>query len=589
VEGAASCPESLADRWHTQWEEALAVWSRFTRLSPPTLCRDEAEEQREGLTASFAMIRLRDHAVVIALRQIESRGLQRFAVPILAHEIGHHVYAPGDLADHARLLARIRVGLPTRENLAGYVANLYTDLLINDRLQRGAALDMAGVYRALREEPVDGLWALYLRIYETLWSLPFGTLGAAAVDARTRTDAALGARLIRAYARDWVKGGGRFAALCLPYLMEAGEEELQRLAAWFDTRDAGAGGEAPDGLTELDDDEGSGAIHPAEDPDLTGLGGPAEPEDGPGDGTGRAIRGGRKHNYRDPLRYVELMRSAGVELSEDELVLRYYRERARPHLIRFPVRMSRLAADPLPEGVETWEPGSPLEDIDWTETAARSPVVVPGVTTVQRVFGTSEGAQPERIPLDLYLGVDCSGSMQNPRYAVSYPVLGAVIMALSALRAGARVRAVLSGEPGSHSSTDGFERREREILKVLTGYLGTGYAFGVLRLQEDLLDAPPPKRPVHLMVVTDSDIFHMLGEVKTGWEIAERALRAAGGGGTLVLHMNGPQGREAPIERLRGFGWDVRFVASWEDLVAFARAFSRATWGRDEAARGPRA
>ena len=579
MEGTALAPpESLEERWRARWEAALAAWSRFTKLSPPTWCRSGRQEQKEGLTGSFAMIRLQDHAVVIGLRQIEALGLQSFAVPILAHEIGHHVYAPGDLADHARLLARVRVGLPSLERLAGYVANLYTDLLINDRLQRAAGLDMAGVYRALRREPIDGLWALYVRIYEMLWSLPSGSLGAVAVSERTRTDAALGARLIRAYARHWLDGGGRFAALCLPYLMEMREADLQALAPWFDTRDAGAGGEAPDGLTELDEDEESGAIHPAEDPELTGLDGPAEEEDGPAVGGGRATRGGRKHRYRTPSSYVELMRSVGVNLSEDELLRRYYRERARPHLIRFPAREAPRATDPLPEGVETWEPGSPLADVDWVETVARSPIVVPGVTTVQRVFGTGEGASPERVPLDLYVGVDCSGSMANPKHVVSYPVLGAVILALSALRAGARVRAVLSGEPGEHSATDGWERREKEILRVLVGYLGTGYAFGVLRLKEDFLDAPPLRRPAHAVVVTDADVFHMLGEVKDGWEIAEQTLQRAGGGGTFVLHMPDERHWGRQVARLRGMGWDVRFVARWEDVVEFARAFSRRTW-----------
>ena len=32
----------------------------------------------------------------------------------------------------------------------------------------------------------------------------------------------LGARLIRSYARDWLDGSGKFAALCLPYLLVTG-------------------------------------------------------------------------------------------------------------------------------------------------------------------------------------------------------------------------------------------------------------------------------------------------------------------------------------------------------------------------------
>jgi hypothetical protein len=61
--------------------------------------------------------------------------------------------------------------------------------------------------------------------------------------------------------------------------------------------------------------------------------------------------------------------------------------------------------------------------VDWPESLTRSPQVIPGVTTVKRVYGTSEGTSPEKVPVDLYLGVDCSGSMLNPRYGLSYPVL----------------------------------------------------------------------------------------------------------------------------------------------------------------------
>ena len=57
-------------------------------------------------------------------------------------------------------------------------------------------------------------------------------------------------------------------------------------------------------------------------------------------------------------------------------------------------------------------------------------------------------------------------------------------MVLSALRAGARVKVVLSGEPGQSVSTEGFVRDPEICLRTLTNYLGTGYAFGIHRLAE---------------------------------------------------------------------------------------------------------
>src|SRR5262245_38470124 len=95
------------------------------------------------------MIRLLDQRVVVDLETVHRLSLDDYGVEILAHEVGHHVYAPGNATDQFRLIGRIRRALPTLERFAPLVANLYTDLYINDRLQRHANLRIADVYRAL--------------------------------------------------------------------------------------------------------------------------------------------------------------------------------------------------------------------------------------------------------------------------------------------------------------------------------------------------------------------------------------------------------------------------------------------------------
>ncbi len=190
---------------------------------------------------------------------------------------------------------------------------------------------------------------------------------------------------------------------------------------------------------------------------------------------------------RSPFEYSEILKATGVELSLREITARYYKERALAHLIPFPTRISQQVSDPLPEGLEGWEISEPLEQIDWLGTLLGGSQVIPGITTRQRLYGDSPGTTPEKEPLDLYLGVDCSGSMRDPAHYVSYPILAGTIMVLSALRAGARVKVVLSGEPGNSISTDGFIRQEQELLRLMTNYLGTGYAFGIHRLEETFM------------------------------------------------------------------------------------------------------
>ena len=280
-----------------------------------------------------------------------------------------------------------------------------------------------------------------------------------------------------------------------------------------------------------------------------------------------------------------MLRATGVNLPEELLVARYYRERALPNLIRFPSRREPQAVDPLPEGLDQWDAGQSLEEIDWPGTLLGSPVVVPGFTTRRRVYGENPGFDPERTPIDLYLGVDCSGSMHNPARALSYPVLAGTIIALSALRSGSRVMVVLSGEPGQTVSTDGFIRDEWTILRTLTGYLGTGTTFGIHRLDTTFAGRRSDSRAVHILIVSDTDIFSALEQTaggQLGWDVARAALATARGGGTYVLNMpatfdGGPFAGHC--QRMEQEGWSLARVSSWAELVGFARRFSETQYG----------
>jgi hypothetical protein len=84
------------------------------------------------------------------------------------------------------------------------------------------------------------------------------------------------------------------------------------------------------------------------------------------------------------------------------------------------------------------------------------------------------------------------------------------------------------------------------------------------------------ERKTHILIITDSDIFSMLGR-SSGWDIAEEALQKAGGGGTYVLHrVNTERG---DVTRMEKQGWTVYGLTEWESLVRFAREFSRKRYG----------
>lgn len=597
--------DALQSKFEAAWPAALAAYSPYTRLPEPIWCRTREDEKREGLEGSFAMIRMKDDRIVVSLREVAVRDLGDHAQAILAHEVGHYVHAPGTLEAQVRLLDRIRRTLPPElRSHAALVANLYTDLLLNDRLQRSGAADVAAVYKALRNDGGDPLWTWYARTYERLWALPSNTL-TAPPKPEMELDADLGARLIRHFRDHWLDGAAEFALLVERYLPDMGRTK-PLLPPWIDmTGDGvGVGDRIPDGFTE-DDFDPANVKHPMYDERLNGgMAGTEPKKDGKaeaeGDGEtqkesgrdgGKATRGDGRPDTRTvtrgPAEWLELMKAAGVKREPVDLLGHYYRELAMPHVIPFPSQRIEHAGDPLPEGLDPWEAGSPLERIDWNETLVRSPVVIPGVTTVERSWGIAEGGEPERRVPDLYVGIDCSGSMGNPAAQLSYPVVAGVVLVLSALRAGARVMACLSGEwqgNGEFTQTEGFVRNEKKLLGVLTDYLGTGASFGLPRLVQTFALAPPRKRPAHLVVVSDSDLFSEIDGTKNGWDLAKRAIDRAGGGATAVLRLDGADRYANWLGKMTAAGFECHLVASEGELVDFARAFARKTFHFEGAA-----
>ena len=583
----SAAPQKLGQAWIDAWPAALAAWSPYTRLKSPLLCLSSGSAKTEGLTGSFAMIRLVDQTVVIDLEQVAALGIGDYAVEVLAHEIGHHVYAPASVTDHTRSLARMLPALPTVTQHAPMIANLYTDLLINDRLMRSAGLRMPALMEAVVRagEGKSRLWQLYLRTYELLWGLRHGALTHAEVrDDAIEVDARLSARLVRHYARHWLDGAARYAVVVLPYLIDD-SKAAEPLSPLMDTRHAGAGGQ-PEGLTQMDAGELDGLPQPGEgddfspDPALSGLeqARAAARAAATKKGTGQA---------RDPFKYGELLKLAGLKLNEQEAAIRYYAERARPYLVPFPTLPAEESEDPLPEGLDLWESGDPMELIDWRESLSISPRPIPGLTTVQRHYGSQPGHERARQALDLDLYVDSSGSMPDPRSALSWPALAGAVICLSALRAGAAVQVSLWSGHQQVTTTKGFVRSADEALKVLTGYYGGSTQFPLPTLRETHAARLKLKRPTHILQVSDdgaSTMFDTPDERGTpGWDVCAKALKQAGGGGTLALNIQANWDESTQTHNAYGWikrardeqGWLVHPVATLEDLLGFALAFTR--------------
>lgn len=572
--------ERLIADWEALYPECLKLWSMFTRLRLPVFCRDRGEAKKEELLGSFAQIRLTDHRIILDMQYVLSLGLGDFGREIMGHEIGHHVYCPADLSDYGRMIARMRRSLPGHEDLAPFIGNLYTDLLINDRLFRTHGLKMDRIYSKLKQGSGDKLWNLYMRIYEILWALPKMTLAAYEIPDEMEGDARLACDLVRAFAREWIKGSGRFAAICLPYIIDNEHDKTREyLKPWIDTRSPGGSDALPEGLTGMDEGEDDDSLHPVLDgEDAKKKKSPGQTDKSPGRSDG---------NYREPYEYGELLKAMGIKISEREAAMRYYRERAIPHLIPFPVQETPQSREPLPEGLDVWDISSPLERIDWIETGLRSPVVIPGLTTLERHYGVDSGGAPDAEPVDLDLYVDSSGSMPNPQYVTSYLTLAGTIIALSALRSGSRVQATLWSGTGQFETTKGFTSREEEILAVLCGFFGGATAFPIHVLRDTYSERSPRTRRVHILIISDEgvDTLYSVDEKRNkGYDIAGMALKNSRHGGTMVLNLYRPWKDIPDLVKAAAQGWDVYRVTGWDELVDFSRSFVKRHYQRKNTA-----
>ena len=612
-------PDSLGAlnaHWRATWPRALSAWSAFTMLRDPQIDGGDNAQPARLRDGEIAAIRLLDQTVMVNLYTVRDIGLQHHALEVLAHEIGHHVYVPGNLSDNARMIAAIKPiysGMPN--SIPHLIANLYGDLLINDRLQRRANLDMAGVYRKMKEraqkftneknkeEPATAVWKVYTRSYEHLWRLPMGSISPAGVSREANVDAILIARLVRHFAGDWLTGVRRYAFIMYPYVAEDEQNKQQQTfvrLGMSDMKNAGASSAGdsdcnaiPDGLSGKDGWEYGEEDGFEADPFGPGdFGEPVNrpPEKDSPDRVGRAKLKiepppntaptkdgkGMKGQFREPFEYGELLKALGLKLKDHEITTRYYRERALPHLIPFPQRQAPHVSEPLAEGTESWEAGSALDDLDMMSSLIRSPVMIPGVTTEQRVYGESPGSDPARAPMDLDIYVDCSGSMPCPAVNISYLALAGTILALSALRAGARVQATLWSGAGQYDTSGGFTRDEARILGIVTGYICGGTAFPLNVLRDTYVNRRADTTPAHIVIISDDGVDTILAKDEKGIEgakLCSDALARARGGATMVLNIGAKNW--AANDTLLKLGFAIHRVTDWTQLVAFAREFVR--------------
>ena len=194
------------------WQDALDLWG--VALHDPVLVEGAGE-------ASFAWF-VFPSEVSVDLALLEAAGGADHLGSVFAHEIGHHVLAPGTRLDEFKVVHQMARAITALDEwsdgrggqadlgTATRLANLWEDLLVNARVARlqrrrladagrpGEEPDIVALWRLLNRPGSESpaLWWVYRRAHELVWSLPRGTFCDVAppdvVDDQQRADRAAG-------------------------------------------------------------------------------------------------------------------------------------------------------------------------------------------------------------------------------------------------------------------------------------------------------------------------------------------------------------------------------------------------------------
>jgi hypothetical protein len=541
---------------------------------------------------------------------------------IFAHELGHHVLAPSTRIDslkirHQMARALLASGAPSVSgDHAGYLANMWNDLLVNTRLallQRrttdtssglsGTAADEPGIVRSLRittrqgYDSEDRLWWVYRRTYELVWNLVPGALCPPAPPAPAALPA-LATHVEEPLAK--VQEKFREKELALRAARRAAAEAAHALDAVIVSRPELDAGLAAELIRTFLADPVSGALRfgllaapylleaDRAGSQNTGTAGPmmgdacAADDGAPTAGElGRVLADGRlrapipgRDGVVDSAEGSASSHGQGFGVAEtlalydgadaDTVMAAYYRSEAAPWVR--PLTQTRPARPDasIPGPIALWEMGDDLADIDWAASVRSAPDIVAGVTTRRRTWLDDEPvAAEESIELDLY--IDSSGSMPDPRRG-SPAVLAGTILALSILRGGGRVRVTSFSGPGQVAGVDRFTRDHVSIVGGLTAFIGGGTSFplDLYGARYSRLPAPGAATRRHVVVLSDDGLRSMFGVGNEPFAATAATVRSKLTTGTLVLL----DARQQVSDLAERAGYDVVYLDTMADAPA---------------------
>jgi hypothetical protein len=104
-------------------------------------------------------------------------------------------------------------------------------------------------------------------------------------------------------------------------------------------------------------------------------------------------------------------------------------------------------------------------------------------------------------------------------------------------------------------------------------------------MRDTYADRKPTARAVHLLVISDDGVTTMFDKDErggSGRDASAMGLRNARGGGTMILNLYSDWQQDARLVEAHQQGWEIYVVRTLEELVPFAREFSRRQYALEQ-------
>ncbi len=511
---STSFEENLTRIASDAWDQAISDYY-FPSLAKPKLVFDVS--RKEGF-----YIDTDEWRVTLNLLEVPSfindKEIHDYIHSISQHEIGHYDLCPYDGLTNAALLSAAMKKVS--ELFAPLVVNIFSDLLIDTnlrgrfskltewRMREGIKDVMAHDKGSEEEGKFSETWKILVKAYEYLWGVDFKltSIDFDKVDPKAREVAKIVAPKLLDKTT-WPNKVTKIAALLKPNLdndftLQVGQRVSGR----------GVGLQGPEDYErQFGDPSEIKSREKVQGKEPVGSGSDAE-------------RFAKDRNFKD---FGSPARMSGI-IKDGSTLAAWYRGRAKD-LISIHVYEAKPGGS-LPAYPETWRMGDQLEDLDILLSAQVSPIIIPNITTRKWRLKEGPARLEEKVPPDLLIVLDSSGSMNwNPngtsdeqRGEYDIASVAAFAAAHFAFSRGCKV-AVLNFSDVAIACdwTSQYAMVEETILQ----YQGGGTEIPLIPLRRLARNAD---RHVLVLLITDFGINNFKPAIRAFLEIAEEGHMVTG-------------------------------------------------------------